>query len=108
MILNQAKRCILFRVYINRCKMKKKNKDLNESVEAIESMADAFDQISYMLKNNIPFEVEVEEESEYGGSVEDIEEDKDLGFLQDEEDMDDLDFDEMNDVWDEMDEGEDF
>lgn len=45
MILNQAKRCILFRVYINRCKMKKKNKDLNESVEAIESMADAFDEI---------------------------------------------------------------
>ena len=50
MILNQAKRCILFRAYINRCKIKKKNKDLNDSVEAIESMDDAFDQISYMLK----------------------------------------------------------
>ena len=45
MILNQAKRCILFRAYINRCKIKKKNKDLNESVEAIESMADDFDEI---------------------------------------------------------------
>ena len=87
--------------------MKKKNKDLNESVDAIESIADAFEQINYMLNNNIPFEIIVEE-SEDGDSEEEIEEDENLGFLQDEEDMDDLDFDEMNDVWDEMDEDEDF
>ena len=88
--------------------MKKKNKDLNESVDAIESIADAFEQINYMLNNNIPFEVVAEEESEDVDYEEKIEESDDLGFLQDEEDMDDLDFDEMNDVWDEMDEDEDF
>ena len=88
--------------------MKKKNKDLNESVEAIESMADAFEQINYMLNNNIPFEIVSEEELEDEGTEEKNEEDEDLGFLQGEEDMDDLNFDEMNDVWDEIDDDEDF
>ena len=45
-------------------KNKKKNKNLSDSVDAIESMADAFEQINYMLNNNIPFEIVVEEESE--------------------------------------------
>ena len=89
--------------------MKRKNKkekqnNLFDSVEAIESIADAFEQINYMLNNNILFEIVFEEEFGDEDSVEKIEEDKDLGFLQDEEDMDDLDFDEMNDIWDEMDE----
>ena len=88
-------------------KQKDKKKNLNESVDAINSIADAFEQINYMLNNNIPFEIIVEE-SEYENSEEEIEEGENLGFLQDEEDMDDLDFDEMNDVWDEMDEDEDF
>ena len=73
--------------------MKKKNKDLNESVDAIESIADAFEQINYMLNNNIPLEIVSEEEYEGEDSEE-----------KNEEDVDDQDFDEMNDVWDEMDE----
>ena len=86
--------------------MKRKNKkekqnNLFDSVEAIESIADAFEQINYMLNNNIPFEVVAEEESE------DVDY-EDLGFLQDEDDIDDLEFDEMNDIWDEMDEDEKF
>lgn len=88
--------------------MKKKNKkenNLYDSIEAIESMADAFEQINYMLNNNIPFEIVAEEEFEDEES-EKIENNEDLGFLQDEEGMDDLDFDEMNDVWDEIDEDE--
>ena len=84
--------------------MKKKNKDLNESVDAIESIADAFEQINYMLNNNIPLEIVSEEEYEGEDSEEKNEEDENLGLLQDEEDVDDQDFDEMNDVWDEMDE----
>ena len=89
--------------------MKRKDKqekqnNLSDSVEAIESIADAFEKINYMLNNNISFEVVAEEESEDVDYEEKIEEDEDLGFLQDEEDMDDLNFDEMNDVWDEMDE----
>ena len=93
--------------------MKRKNKqekqnNLSDSVDAIGSIADAFEQINYMLNNNIPFEIVSEEEFEDEDSEEKNEEDENLGFLQDEEDMDDLDFDEMNDVWDEMDEGEDF
>ena len=85
-------------------KNKKKNKNLSDSVDAIESMSDAFEQINYMLNNNIPFEIAVEEESEYEEVKKEANEDDDLCFLQYEEDMDDLDFDEMNDVWDEMDE----
>ena len=90
--------------------MKKKNKkekqnNLHDSIEAIESMADAFEQINYMLNNNIPFEIVAEEEFE-DEECEKIDNNEDLGFLQDEEDMDDLDFDEMNDIWDEMDEDE--
>ena len=85
-------------------KNKKKNKNLLDSVDAIESMADAFEQINYMLNNNIPFEIVVEEESEDEEVKKEANKDDDLGFLQYEEDMDDLDFDEMNDVWDEMDE----
>ena len=87
---------------------KEKQNNLSDSVEAVESIADAFEQINYMLNNNIPFEIISEEEFEDEGSEEKNEEDENLGFLQDEEDMDDLDFDEMNDVWDEMDEDEDF
>ena len=91
--------------------MKKKNKkekqnNLHDSIETIESMAEAFEQLNYILNNNIPFDIVSEEESEDEDSEEKIEEESNLGFLQDEEDMDDLDFDEMNDVWDEIDEDE--
>ena len=89
-------------------KNKKKNKKLSDSVEAIESIADAFEQINYMLNNNIPFDIVVDEESEDEEAKKEPKEDDDLGFLQDEDDMDDLDFDEMNDVWDEMDEDDYF
>lgn len=89
-------------------KNKKKNKNLSDSVEAIESITDAFEQINYILKNNIQFEIVAEEEFEDEDSEEKNEEDEDLGFLQDEEDMDDLEFDEMNDIWDEMDEDGEF
>ena len=85
-------------------KKKKKNKNLSDSVEDIEAIADAFEQINYMLNNNIPFDIVVEEESEDEEVKKEPKEDDDLGFLQDKQDMDDLDFDEMNDVWDEIDE----
>ena len=93
--------------------MKRKNKkekqnNLFDSVEAIESIADAFEQINYMLNNNIRFEIVAEEEFENEDSEEKIEDDEDLCFLQDEDDIDDLEFDEMNDIWDEMDEDEKF
>ena len=86
---------------------KEKQNNLSDTIEAIESIADTFEQINYMLNNNIPFEIVAEEESEDDGSEEKIEENEDLGILQDEEYIDDLDFDEMNDIWDQMDEEDD-
>ena len=86
-------------------KKKNKNQNLEDAVDSINLIADAFEQINYMLNNGIPFEIEVEEDSDKNNNkTEDVKTDEDLGFLQDEEDVDDLDFDEMNDVWDEIDE----
>lgn len=86
-------------------KQKDKKKNLNESVDAINSIADAFKQINEMLKKGIPFEIVADEtDNNENANFNNDDKDQDLGFLQDEDDMDDLDFDEMNDVWDEMDE----
>ena len=86
-------------------KKKNKNQNLEDAVDAINSIADAFEQINSMLNNGIPFAIEVEDDSDNNNNeIEDVNTDEELGFLQDEDDMDDLDFDEMNDIWDEMDE----
>ena len=66
--------------------MKRKNKkekqnNLFDSVEAIESIADSFEQINYMLNNNILFEIVSEKEFGDEDSEEKIEEDKDLKFV---------------------------